>query len=263
MHEDADPNLRPDLNPTQGAPSAPADPAAPGFALPSGMQPSAPADPAAPGFGLSSGVQPTAPPPPPGPRPRSRRFAGRSGLAAIAIAIVVVAVKLLLFSGAARVIGVATTASYHVPSTIAGDAKSSAASVKSTVNDLTAGIQLPSLQGGHIEGAGYTDAAGGLEYMFVIAQDNANNDSERNGMDLSSQFTGPSDPTLGPLTTSNFNGVTLDCATATVTSTTGSPTFNACDWYNSNAAGFFVDYKSASLTATVQLATTVLKAMAG
>ena len=69
-----------------------------------------------------------------------------------------------------------TTQTYHVPSSIAGDAKSSDASVKTTVNELTAGIQLPSLQGGHIEGAGYTDTAGDLEYMFVIAQDNANDD---------------------------------------------------------------------------------------
>jgi hypothetical protein len=175
----------------------------------------------------------------------------------------VVLVKVLLFSGAGRLISTVTTQSYHVPSSIAGDAKSSAASVKTTVNDLTAGIQLPSLQGGHIEGAGYTNTTGTLEYMFVIAQDNANNDSERTGMDLTSQFNGPSDPTLGPLTTSTFGGATLDCATATVTSDAGSPTFNACDWYNADAAGFFVDYKSASLAATVQLATTVLKAMAG
>jgi hypothetical protein len=253
MHEETGPNLRPDLNPAPGVPSVPADPSAPGFALPSGVQPTT----------LPSGVQPTAPPPPPAQRPRSRRFAWKSGLAAIAIAIVVVAAKLLLFSGAGRLISSVTTASYHVPSSIAGDAKSSAASVKTTVNALTAGIQLPSLQGGHIEGAGYTDTAGDLAYMFVIAQDNADNNSERTGMDLSSQFDGPTDPTLGPLTTSNFNGVTLDCATATVTTDTGSPTFNACDWYNADAAGFFVDYKSASLTATVQLATTVLKATAG
>ncbi len=258
MHEEAGPNLRPDLSPSQGAPPPPADPSAPGFALPTGVQPSA----------LPVGVQPSAltegvPPPPPAPHARSRRYAGRGGIAAIAIAIVVVAAKVLLFSGAGRLISGVTTQSYHVPSSIAGAAKSSAASVKSTVNDLTAGIQLPSLQGGHIEGAGYTDSAGDLEYMFVIAQDNSNNDSERDGMDLASQFDGPSDPTLGPLTTSNFNGVTLDCATATVTADTGSPTFNACDWYNANAAGFFVDYKSASLPATVQLATTVLKAMAG
>ena len=99
--------------------------------------------------------------------------------------------------------------------------------------------------------------------MLVIAQDNAGNDSERDGMDLASQFDRPSDPTLGPLTTSNFSGVTLDCATATVTTTAESPTFNAGDWYNANAAGFVVDYKSASLTATVQLATTVLKATTG
>jgi hypothetical protein len=252
MNDDAAPTNPADLNPSPGVPSVPIDPSAPGFALPTGVQPTA-----------QSGVQPTAPPPPPAQLPRSRRFAGRSGIAAIVIAILVVAAKVLLFSGAARVISVATTASYHVPSSIAGDAKSSASSVQSTVKDLTAGIQLPSLQGGHIEGGGYTDTAGNLDYMFVIAQDNANDDSERNGMDLASQFVGPSDPTLGPLTTSTFNSVTLDCATATVTADTGSPTFNACDWYNADAAGFFIDYKSASLGATVQLATTVLKAMAG
>ncbi|MGA7987323.1 MAG: hypothetical protein WCB51_02870 [Candidatus Dormiibacterota bacterium] len=253
MHDDTQPTLRRDVNPEQGVPAPPADPSSPGFALPSGVQPSA----------LPPGTQTAAPPPPPALRARSRRFAGRTGLVAITIAIVVVAAKVLLFSGAGRLISGVTTQSYHVPSSIAGDAKSSAASVTKTVNDLTAGIQLPSLQGGHIEGAGYTDAGGQLEYMFVIAQDNADNDSERTGMDLNSQFKGPSDPTLGPLTTSNFSGVTLDCATATVTADTGSPTFNACDWYNANAAGFFVDYKSASVTATVQLATSVLQAMAG
>lgn len=262
MTQEADPNSRPDPNRSPSDSPAPVEPSAPGFALPSGIPPTAlpsGVQPAVP----PSGLQPTAPPPPPTAPRRSRRFAGRSGLAAIAIAILVVAAKVLLFSGAARVISVASTPSYHVPSSIAGDAKSSAASVNSTVSELTAGITLPSLQGGHIEGGGYTTAGGDLDYMFVIAQDNAHDDSERTGMDLASQFAGPSDPTLGPLTSSSFNGVTLDCATATVTADTGSPTFNACDWYNANAAGFFVDYKSANLGGTVQLATTVLNTMAG
>jgi hypothetical protein len=204
-----------------------------------------------------------APPPPPGPRPGSRRFAGRSGLAAIGIAIVVIAAKLLLFSGAARVISVATTPTYHTPAAIAGDSKSSAASVAATLKQLEDGITLPSLQGGHVEGAGYTDTAGSLDYMFLIAQDNANDDSPRDGMDLNSQFAGSTDTTLSPLTTSNFSGITLDCATVQITTTSGSPAFNACDWYDDNAAGFFVDEKSATLPATVQLATGVLTTMKG
>jgi hypothetical protein len=57
------------------------------------------------------------------------------------------------------------------------------------------------------------------------------------------------------------HGVNLDCATATLTTASGAPTYNACDWYNADAAGLFVDDKSAGLTATQRLATAVLTAM--
>jgi hypothetical protein len=39
------------------------------------------------------------------------------------------------------------------------------------------------------------------------------------------------------------------------------PPFNVCSWYNADAAGVFVDDRSATLTATVQLATSLLTVM--
>jgi hypothetical protein len=211
--------------------------------------------------GVASGGPPPTMPPPPAARPRSRRFAGRGGLAALGIAIVVIAAKVLLFSGAVRLISVATTATYHEPSTIAGDAKSSDAGVLATVADLQKGIELPALQGAHTEGAGYTDAAGTLDYLSVLAQDNANNDSPRQNVNLNSLFGALPGTELSPSVTSNFNGVNLECATITDVSGTTDIPINACDWYNSDAFGLFVEYKTATLAATQQLETSVLEAM--
>jgi hypothetical protein len=249
------PTLAPAATPAMAPVAAPAAaPAAPSAAPPA-------PDPSAPGFALPSGLQPGTGTPPAGTRSRNRRLGRRGGVIGLLVVILVVAAKLLLFSGAFRLFSVATAPTYHAPASIAGDAKSSDPSIKSTVSELVSGIQLPSLQGGHVEGAGYADSQGTLDYMIVIGQDNANDDSPRTGMDLDSQFAGVTDTTLSPLSTSSFNGVTLDCATATTTSGTTTASFNACDWYNSDAAGFFVDDKSATLPTTVQLATSVLTAM--
>jgi hypothetical protein len=180
---------------------------------------------------------------------------------AIGIAVVVIAVKLFLFSGAARIISLATTPTYHEPTTVAGDAKSTNSSVVSTVTQLEDGIQLPALQGGHTEGAGYTDAQGNLDYLFVLAQDNAHSDSARPGVNMASLFGGVEGTEVSPSTTSSFNGVNLACATVTDVSGTTSVPLNACDWYNDDAFGLFVDYKSSSLSATQQLETSLLSAM--
>lgn len=259
MHQEPDGSWHADLDPVPDTVTTPtlapvATPAPPSAAPPA-------ADPSAPGFALPSGLQPGTGTPPAGTRARNRRLGRRGGVVELIVVILVVAAKLLLFSGAFRLFSVATAPTYHAPASIAGDAKSSDPSIKSTVSELVSGIQLPSLQGGHVEGAGYADGQGTLDYMIVIGQDNANDNSPRTGMDLDSQFAGVTDTTLSPLTTSSFNGVTLDCATATTTSGTTTASFNACDWYNADAAGFFVDDKSANLPATVQLATSVLTAM--
>jgi hypothetical protein len=254
MHKEADGTWHADLDPVQGVPpvadAPPAPPPAPpsvdpemsGFALPAGLQPS-----------LAGAAVPL----------RSRRFGGRRGIAAVGIAVLVVVAKLLLFSGAARVISIATTQTYHAPTSILGDIKSSDASIASTVTQLESGIELPSLQGGHIEGAGYADSQGGLDYMFVLAQDNAHDDSPRPGVSVTSIFSGQTDATLSPISNATFNGIYLDCATATFTSPSSTPPLNVCAWYNANAFGLFVDGKSASLATTEQVATALLTAMTG
>ncbi len=182
-------------------------------------------------------------------------------MAALGIAIVVIAAKVLLFSGAVRVISVATTATYHEPTSIAGDAKSSDAAVLATVTQLQNGIQIPALQGGHTEGAGYTDAAGSLDYLAVLAQDNANDDSPRQGVSLSALFGALPGTDLSTTVTSKFNGVNLECATVTDVSGTTNLPLNACDWYNNDAFGLFVEYKTSTLAATEQLETSLLQAM--
>lgn len=245
MHQDADGNWVADLDPAPGTePSLPPPPPS--------------ADPAAAGFALPSGVAP-ATAPAAAPR-RSRRGGLKGGLVALGIAVVVIAVKVLLFSGAARVISIATTQTYHEPTTIAGDAQSSAPSVVSTVTQLKDGIQLPALQGGHTEGAGYTGATGDLDYLFVLAQDNAHSNSRRPGVNLPSMF-GGTGTALSSISSSSFNSVELECATVTSSDESGTGPYNACDWFNADAFGLFVDAKSASLSATSQLATTLLTAM--
>ncbi len=250
-HADLDPNADAGTTPTLAPVSTPVAQSA----VPQN------ADPSAPGFALPSGLQPGAAAPPSGTRLRNRRLWRRSGVVGLLVVIAVVGAKLLLFSGAIRLFSVATAPTYHAPASIAGDSKSSDPSIRTTVSQLVSSIQLPSLQGGHMEGAGYANSQGTLDYVLVIGQDNANDDSPRTGMDLDSQFAGSADTTLSPLTTSSFNGVTVDCATATLAGSTSTGSFNACDWYNANAAGFFVDDKSGTLPATVQLATAVLTAM--
>ena len=259
MHKDADGNWVADLDPAADA--APASNATADTSVP--PPPPPPADPAAAGFALPSGVASTAAPTsaPTTPPRRSRRGGLKGGLAALGIAVVIIAVKVFLFSGAARVISIATTATYHEPTTISGDAKSTASSVVATVNQLKDGIQLPALQGGHTEGAGYTDAQGGLDYLFVLAQDNANSDSARPGVNMASLFGGVEGTAVSPSTTTSFNGITLECATVTDTSGGTNAPLDACDWYNADAFGLFVDYKSSSLGATQQLETSLLTAM--
>ena len=61
--------------------------------------------------------------------------------------------------------------------------------------------------------------------------------------------------------TSSFSGINLECATVTDLSGTANAPLNACDWYNADAFGLFVDYKSSSLSATQQLETSLLTAM--
>jgi hypothetical protein len=131
------------------------------------------------------------------------------------------------------------------------------------VTQLESGIQLPSLQGGHIEGAGYADSQGGLNYMFVLAQDNANSDAPRSGVNVTSIFGGQAGVTLSPISNSTFNGVNLDCATTTFSSPSSTPPLNVCAWYNADAFGLFVDGKSGTLAATEQLETALLTAMTG
>lgn len=251
MHKEADGTWHADLDPAQAIRQAPGPPAAPPPAPP-------PVDASVPGFALPAGVLPPIAPVS-APR-RRRRLGGRRGLAAIGIAVLVVAAKLLLFSGAARVISIATTQTYHEPTSILGDLKSSDTAIASTVSQLESGIQLPSLQGGHVEGAGYADAQGGPNYMFVLAQDNAHSDSPRSGVNVTSIFGGQG-VTLSPISNATFNGVNLDCATTTFTSPSTTPPLNVCAWYNANAFGLFVDDKSASLAATEQLETALLTAM--
>jgi hypothetical protein len=252
MHQDADGNWVADLDPpVDGAPppSSTPDPALP---------PPPPADPTAAGFALPSGAAPATTP---GTAPRRSRQRGLRGIAAVVgVAVVVILVKVLIFSGAARVIDIATTKTYHEPTTIAGDAKSSDPSVVSTVTQLKDGSQLPALQGGHTEGAGYTDTAGDLDYLFVLAQDNANSNSRRPGVNLPSMF-GGTGTTLSSISSSSFNGLQLECATVTSSDETSSGAYNACDWFNSDAFGLIVDAKSASLAATSQLATSLLNTM--
>jgi hypothetical protein len=259
MHKDADGNWVADLDPAADA--SPVSSATPDTPVP--PPPPPPSDPAAAGFALPSGVASTTAPTaaPTAPQRRSRRGGLKGGLAVLGIAVVVIAVKVFLFSGAVRVISIATTATYHEPTTISGDTKSTDSSVIATVNQLKDGIQLPALQGGHTEGAGYTGAQGGLDYMFVLAQDNANSDSARPGVDMASLFGGVAGTEVSPSTTSSFNGINLECATVTETSGTTSAPLNACDWYNADAFGLFVDYKSSSLGATQQLETSLLTAM--
>lgn len=262
MHKDADGNWVADLDPAADAASAPnltPDASTPDASVP---PPPPPADPAAAGFALPSGIAGTVAPVPAStaPQRRSRRGGLKGGLAALGIAVVIIAVKVFLFSGAARVISIAATATYHEPTTISGDAKSSDSSVVATVNQLKEGIQLPALQGGHTEGAGYTDSQGALDYLFVLAQDNANSDSARPGADMASLFGGVEGTEVSPSTTSSFNGITLECSTVTDTSGANVP-LNACDWFNADAFGLFVDYKSSSLSATQQLETSLLTAM--
>jgi hypothetical protein len=258
MHQDADGNWVADLDPAPAA--APAQNVAPDPSIPPPPPAAegAPADPTAAGFALPSGAASTAPPTAP-PR-RSRR--GVTGvLTIVGIAVVVLLVKVLIFSGAARVISIATTKTYHEPTSISGDAQSTDSSVVATVNQLKNGIQLPALQGGHTEGAGYTDAQGDLEYLFVLAQDNANSDSARPGVNMASLFGGVEGTEVSPSVTSNFSGISLECATVTDVSGTSNVPLNACDWYNADAFGLFVDYKSSSLSATQQLETSLLTSM--
>jgi hypothetical protein len=262
MHKDADGNWVADLDPVAEGASGPnlaPDAATPGASVPS---PPPPADPTAAGFALPSGVASTATPAgaPTAPQRRGRRGGLKGGLAALGIVVAIIAVKVLLFSGAVRVISIATTATYHEPTTISGDAKSSASSVVSTVKQLKDGIELPALQGGHTEGAGYTDTQGGLDYLFVLAQDNAHNDSARPGVNMASLFGGLEGTQLSPSTTTSFNGINLECSTVSDTSGSNAP-LNACDWFNADAFGLFVDYKSSSLSATQQLETSLLTAM--
>jgi hypothetical protein len=256
MHQDADGNWVADLDPAADA--APVASPTPDPALP---PPPPPADPAAAGFALPASVAATAAPPSPAPR-RGRRNGLRGGAAALGIAVVIIAVKVLLFSGAVRVISIATTQTYHEPTSISGDAKSTDSAVLSTVKQLEDGIQLPALQGGHIEGAGYTDSQGNLDYLVVLAQDNANSDSARPGVNMNSLFGGVEGTEVSPSTTASFNGINLECATVTDVSGTSNVPLNACDWYNADAFGLFVDYKSTTLGATQQLETSLLTAMA-
>jgi hypothetical protein len=276
MHKDSDGNWVADLDPAPGAtptpdampgPPLPLPTSTPAAALPSAgatldsaVPPPPPsADPAGAGFALPSAVAPasTAPTAAPG---RSRRGGLKRGLAVLGIAVVVIAIKVFLFSGAARIISVATTQTYHEPTTISGDAQSTNSSILATVNQLKDGIELPALQGGHTEGAGYTDAQGDLDYLFVLAQDNANSDSARPGVNMASLFGGLEGTELSQSTTSNFSGINLECATVTDTTGTNAP-LNACDWYNNDAFGLFVDYKSSSLSATQHLETSPLTTM--
>jgi hypothetical protein len=247
MNEEAVDSWRPDPSSSQMLAPPPAEPDAPGFALP----------------WVEQSIPPPPPPPPPGSRPRSRRVAGKSALAAIAIVIVVVAAKLLLFTGGARLISIATTQTYHEPTSIAGDSRSSDAAVEATVTQLQGGIELPALQGGHTEAAGYTDSQGKLDYLFLLAQDNGNDDSPRQGVSLNALFGGVDGTQLSTLAASSFNGIHLECATVTDASGITDVTLNACDWYNADAFGVFVDYTSASLSATQQLAASLLTAMTG
>jgi hypothetical protein len=258
MHQDADGNWVADLDPPPAA--APAQNATPDPSLPPPppAEGPAPADPAAAGFALPSGVASSAAPTAP---PRRSRRRLTSVLAVVGIAVVVLLVKVVIFSGAARVISIATTKTYHEPTTISGDAQSTDSSVVATVNQLKDGIQLPALQGGHTEGAGYTDAQGDLEYLFVLAQDNANSDSARPGVNMTSLFGGVEGTEVSPSVTSNFNGINVECATVTDVSGTSNVPLNACDWYNADAFGLFVDYQSSSLSATQQLEKSLLTSM--
>ena len=258
MHQDANGNWVADLDPAPDATPAQNASPDPSIPPPPPAEGPAPANPAATGFALPSGVAGTAAPT--GPPRRSRRGL-TSVLAVVGIAVVVLLVKVLIFSGAARVISIATTKTYHEPTTISGDAQSTDSSVVATVNQLKDGIQLPALQGGHTEGAGYTDAQGDLEYLFVLAQDNANSDSARPGVNMASLFGGVEGTEVSPSVTSNFNGINLECATVTDVSGTSNVPLNACDWYNADAFGLFVDYKSSSLSATQQLETSLLTSM--
>lgn len=261
MHKDADGNWVADLDPAPDATPTPATALPPPGAAPDSALPPPPpsADPAGAGFALPAGVAPASTAPTAAPR-RSRRGGLKGGLAVLGIAIVVLAVKVFLFSGAARFISVATTQTYHEPTTISGDAQSTNSSILATVKQLKDGIELPALQGGHTEGAGYTDAQGDLDFLFVLAQDNANGDSARPGVNMASLFGGLEGTEVSPSTTSNFNGINLECATVTDTTGTNAP-LNACDWYNADAFGLFVDYKSSSLSATQQLETSLLRTM--
>jgi hypothetical protein len=179
----------------------------------------------------------------------------------VAIAILVVAGKVLLFSGGVRLLSLATTPTYHEPTSIAGDSKSSDSTVEATVTQMQSGIELPALQGGHTEGAGYTDSQDKLDYLFLLAQDNANNDTPRQGVSLGALFGSVNGTEVSTPADSSFNGISLECATVTDVSGITDVPLNACDWYNSDAFGVFVDYKSASLGATQQLATSLLTAM--
>ena len=260
MHQDADGNWVADLDPAPDtAPVQATTPAEFGTPPPPPADARASLDPAAAGFALPSGVAATTTPAAP---PRRSRRGGRNGvLAAIGIAVVVILVKVLLFSGAARVLSIATTQTYHEPTTISGDAQSTNSSVIATVTQLKNGIQLPALQGGHTEGAGYTDTQGDLDYLFVLAQDNANSDSARPGVNMASLFGGVEGTQVSPSTTSSFNGINLECASVTDVSGSTSVPLNACDRYNADAFGLFVDYKSSSLDATKQLETSLLTTM--
>ncbi len=265
MHKDADGNWVADLDPAPDAiavtgATPTSIPPPPGAAPASAVPPPPPsADPVGAGFALPSGVAPAAATPTAAPR-RARRGGLKGAAVAIGIAIVVIAIKVFLFSGAARIISVATTQTYHEPTSISGDTRSTNSSITATVNQLKDGIQLPALQGGHSEGAGYADAQGNLDYLFVLAQDNANSNSARPGVNMASLFGGVEGTMVSPSTTSNFNGINLECATVTDTTGTNVP-LNACDWYNADAFGLFVDYKSTSLGATQQLETSLLTTM--
>jgi hypothetical protein len=253
MHKEADGTWHADLDPAADLPLTPEPQAATTAPVPPA------ADASFAGVAMPAGMQP--PPPPPVPVRRSRFGGRRRGLAALGVGVLVLGAKILLFSGAVRVISIASTPTYHEPAAVEGESKSTDASLLAAVNQLESGIQLPSLQGGHIEGAGYADSQGRVDYLFVLAQDNAGNDAPRPGVDVTAMFGGQPGVTLSTISSSTFNGVNLNCATATFTSDPASPPFNVCSWYNADAAGVFVDDRSATLTATVQLATSLLTVM--
>jgi hypothetical protein len=261
------------------APPAPPQPAAPPAAPGWGIREQVQASPPSPGWGVREQTPPAAPPvwaatptpayaptaampyagaPPLGAPPirtkpargRGRLYA-RLGAGGVGIALLII--KVVLLTGGAKFAITATTKTYHAPPTIGGIAQSTDPTVTSALNQMQQSIQMPALQNGHTEGAAYGNASG-MAYALVFGQDNAGSDVARPGFGLTDAFT-PSQ--LSGTVTQQSNGINVSCATDTA----GASPFQACSWYNDNAAGFFVDNVDTTPTSAASTLTSTLNAM--